>query len=56
MDVQAIGEAFSPQKRTNNTSKNLISQLFSIFMGYFCPHGSGSEILVPIRRNFRHLT
>ncbi len=40
--VQATGEAFSPQKRKSSTSKYEISQLFSFFMGHFCPPGSGS--------------
>jgi hypothetical protein len=30
-DVQATGEAFSPQKRTSITSKDEFYQLFSIF-------------------------
>jgi hypothetical protein len=34
-DVQATGEAFSPQKKTSSTSKNEIYQLFSIFGGHF---------------------
>ena len=38
--VQATGEAFSPQKRTSNTSKREISEFFSIFVGHFCPAGS----------------
>jgi hypothetical protein len=41
-DVQATGEAFSPQKRTSSTSKHENSVLFSIFVGHFCPPGSGS--------------
>jgi len=35
-DVQATGEAFSPQKRTCSNSKHEISPLFSIFVGHFC--------------------
>jgi len=34
-DVQATGEAFSPQKRTWSTSKNEIYELFSMFLGHF---------------------
>ncbi len=40
---------FSPQKRTNNPSKVKIYQLFSIFLGHFCPPGSGSTTLVPVQ-------
>ncbi len=36
-EVQATGEACSPQKRTSSTSKHEISWLFSIFVGHFCP-------------------
>ncbi len=36
-EVQAIEEDFSPQKKTSSTSKNEIYELFSIFVGYFCP-------------------
>jgi hypothetical protein len=36
-DVQATGEAFSPQKRTSSTSKDEIYLLFYIFVGHFCP-------------------
>jgi hypothetical protein len=32
-DAQAKGEAFSPQKRTSNTSKYDFFLLFSIFLG-----------------------
>jgi hypothetical protein len=35
-DVQATGEAFSPQKRTSRTSKQ---EIFSIFNCHFCPPG-----------------
>jgi hypothetical protein len=53
-DVKVTGEAFSPQKRTSNTSKVEISSLFSIFVGNFAlldPYpadqcGSVSETLV----------
>jgi hypothetical protein len=36
------GQAFSPQKRTYSTSKNVIYYRFSIFVGHFCPPGSRS--------------
>jgi hypothetical protein len=42
-DVQATGEAFSPQNRTSSTSKHEISSLFSNFVGNFSPPGSGSS-------------
>jgi hypothetical protein len=52
-DVQPIGEAFSPQKENTSTPKHDISELFSIFVGHFCPPGSGSTDLIefsdPIR-------
>ncbi len=35
-------QSFSPQKRTFSTSKHENSLLFSIFVGHFCPPGSGS--------------
>jgi hypothetical protein len=35
MDVQAAGEAFSPQKKTSSTSKHEISSFFKIFVGNF---------------------
>ncbi len=38
--VKATGEVFSLQKRTSSTSKGEIYQLFSIFLGHFCPLGS----------------
>ncbi len=41
-DAQATGEAFSPQKRTFNTSNHENSLLFSIILGHFCPARSGS--------------
>jgi hypothetical protein len=36
------GESFNPQKRTSSTSKHENSLLSSIFVGHFCPPGSGS--------------
>ncbi len=39
--VKATEEAYSPQKRTSSTSKHDISLFFSIFVGQFCPPGSG---------------
>jgi hypothetical protein len=36
-DVQAKGEAFTPQKRTFSTSKNEIYSLFSIFASSLFP-------------------
>jgi hypothetical protein len=46
-DVQASGEAFSRQKRTSSTSKDEIYQVFYIFLGHFCPLGSGSGLRIP---------
>ncbi len=48
LGLQAIGEAFIPQKRTSSTSKHEIeiSSLFSIFVGHFFPPGSGSTDLI----------
>ncbi len=43
--VQAIEEAFSPQKRTSSTSKRKFLN-FSIFVGNFCPPGSGSSFRI----------
>ncbi len=40
-DVQATGEAFSPPKRPSSTSKDEFHKLFYIFLGHFCPPGSG---------------
>jgi hypothetical protein len=40
-DAQATEETFSPQKRKSSTSEHRISY-FSIFVGHFCPPGSGS--------------
>ncbi len=48
-DAQATGEAFSPQKRTSSTTKHENSVLFSIFVGHFCPPGTGSAIGMRIR-------
>ncbi len=48
-DVQNTGEAFSPQKRTSRTSKYEIYSLLSIFVGYFCPPGSGSGLRIRTR-------
>jgi hypothetical protein len=39
-DAEATGEAFGPQKKT---ALQNISLLFSIFVGHFCPPGSGSS-------------
>ncbi len=39
--VQATGEVFSPQKRTSSTSKKRTLLTFSMFVGHFCPPGSG---------------
>jgi hypothetical protein len=47
-DAKATGEAFSPQKRTSSTVKREFLYLFSIFVGHFCPPGSGSETLIVI--------
>jgi hypothetical protein len=43
-DNHATGEAFSPQMRTSSTSKHEIYSLCSIFVGHFCPLGSGSSL------------
>jgi hypothetical protein len=40
---QATGKAFSPQKKTSSTSKNVTYKLFPIFVGHFCHPGSGSR-------------
>jgi hypothetical protein len=42
-DVQAAEEAFSPQKRTSSTSTH------EIYLGHFCPPGSGSGFRFRIR-------
>jgi hypothetical protein len=39
---EVAGAAFSPQKKTSSTFKHEISYLFPIFLGHFCPPGSGS--------------
>jgi hypothetical protein len=36
-DLQAIGAAFSPQKRTSSASKDEFFTLFYIFRGHFFP-------------------
>jgi hypothetical protein len=43
-DVQATGEAFSPQKRTSSALKHEFFKLLSTgtFASHFCPPGSGS--------------
>ncbi len=41
-------QAFSPQKRTYSTSKNAIFFIFSMFVGHFCPPGSGYGSRDPI--------
>jgi hypothetical protein len=43
--------SLQPSKRTYNTSKHEISSLFSIFVGYFCPPGSVSNINADPDRN-----
>ncbi len=48
--VQATGEAFSPQKRTSSTKKNEIYWLFPMFVCHFCPPGSGSRLRIRIQR------
>ncbi len=45
------GEAFSLQKRTSSTSK---IKLFSMFVNYFCPPGSGSGLRMRIRIQGHH--
>jgi hypothetical protein len=43
-DAEATGVAFGPEKRTSALqSKHEISLLFSMFVGHFCPPGSGSN-------------
>jgi hypothetical protein len=44
MDAQATGEAFNPQKRTSSTTNQKNSQIFSIFVGHFCPPTSRGAI------------
>jgi hypothetical protein len=46
--VQVTEEAFSSQKRPSNTSKHELLQIFSTFVGHFCPPGSGSGSTGPI--------
>jgi hypothetical protein len=55
MDAQATGETFSPQKRTSSTSKDENSDLFSIFLGHFCPPGSGSGSAICMRIRIQQL-
>jgi hypothetical protein len=38
-DVQVTKKAFRSQKRTSSTSKHEISEIFSTFVGHFCPPG-----------------
>jgi hypothetical protein len=45
--VQATGEDFIPPKRKSSTSKKEISSPFSIFVGYFCLHGTRSGSRTP---------
>ncbi len=52
--LQATGEAFSSQKRTYSTSKNEIYYLFPMFLGHFCPSGSGSGLQIRIRIQKTH--
>ena len=49
------GGAFSPQKRTSSTSKHENSVLFSIFVGHFCPPGSGSGSAIWMRIRIQQL-
>ncbi len=53
-DVQATGEAFSPQKRTSSTSKREICYFFPIFIGHFCPPGFGSGLRIRIQPLWPH--
>jgi hypothetical protein len=46
-DVQVTKEAFSSQKRTSGTSKHDISQIFSTFVGHFCPSWIRIRIRIP---------
>ncbi len=41
--IATTGEAFSHQMRTSSTSKHEISELTYVFVGQFCPPGSGTE-------------
>ncbi len=48
--VQAIGEAFSPQKRTSSSSKNKnLLPFFYVCGSFFCPPGPGSWSRIRIR-------
>jgi hypothetical protein len=47
-NVQDIEEAFSSQKRPSNTSKQENFKFFLLFVGHFCPSGSGSGSTDPI--------
>ncbi len=46
--VQATGEAFSPQKRTSALQKMKFVNLFSMFVGHFCPPESGFGLRIRI--------
>jgi hypothetical protein len=54
-NAQATGETYSPQKRTSSTSKDENSVLFSIFLGHFCPPGSGSGSAICMRIRIQQL-
>jgi hypothetical protein len=41
--TKATGEAFNPLKKTSSPSNHENSLLFPIFVGHFCPPGSGSS-------------
>jgi hypothetical protein len=48
MDVQATGDAFSPQKKTSSFKKwHFLTFLY--FCGHFCPPGSGSGFAIRIQ-------
>ncbi len=47
--LKSTGETFSPQKRTSSTSKHEIYEIFSIFVGQFCPPGFGSGLRIRFR-------
>jgi hypothetical protein len=40
-DIQATGENFNPKKITSSSSRKEIYNFFPIFVGSFCPPGSG---------------
>jgi hypothetical protein len=40
---QTTGEAFRHQKRTSSTSKHELSYFLKLFLGHYCPSGSGSS-------------